>query len=156
MTNNIVINYRKHAIEISKTFSKKASIYNSEEYNALKGAKADFPTFRVEVKSAPKRKIEDRITMEDIINYVRENSGDTSKEMETLKELRGKSVKEAGSLLKAEETATFSDIKEWFFATYPAISAKTEKRQARIAKIVADAKKTNEKTEEVANETACV
>lgn len=44
MTNQIFINYRKHAIEISKAFSKKASIYNSTEYNELKGAKTDART----------------------------------------------------------------------------------------------------------------
>ena len=141
MTNQIFINYRKHAIEISKAFSKKASIYNSTEYNELKGAKTDFPTFRVEVKSAPKRKIEDRITMDDIINYVREKSGDKSKEMEILKELRGTSIKEAGSLLKAEETATFYDIKTWFFNTYPEVGEKTQKRQNRIDEILAEAAK---------------
>ena len=141
MTNQIFINYRKHAIEISKAFSKKASIYNSTEYNELKGAKTDFLTFRVEVKSAPKRKIEDRITMDDIINYVAEKSGSESKEMETLKELRGKSVKEVGSLLKAEETATFSDIKTWFFNTYPEVGEKTQKRQNRIDEILAEAAK---------------
>lgn len=141
MTNNIYINYRKHAIEISKTFSKKASIYNSDEYNELKGAKADNPTFRVEVKSGAKRKIEDRIKMRDIINYVKEKSGEESKEMETLKELRGKSVAEAGGILKAEETATFSEIKRWFFDTYSEVKEKTQKRQNRIDAILAEAAK---------------
>lgn len=139
MNTQITINARKHAIEISKAFYKKASIYNSEEYNLLKGAKTDFPTFRVVVKSAPKKKIEDRITMDDIINYVTEKSGAESAEMGSLKELRGKSVKEAGDLLNAEETASFQEIKTWFFATYPEISKKTEARQNRINAIIAEA-----------------
>jgi len=141
MTNNITINYRKHAIEITKAFSKKSSIFGSEEYKQLKEAKKDFPSFRVEVKSSSKRKLEDRITMDDIVNYVAEKSGNESVEMETLKELRGKSVKEAGSLLKAEETAAFSQIKTWFFTTYPEIGKKTENRQNRINEILAEAAK---------------
>jgi len=79
--------------------------------------------------------------MDDIVNYVAEKSGNESVEMETLKELRGKSVKEAGSLLKAEETAAFSQIKTWFFTTYPEIGKKTENRQNRINEILAEAAK---------------
>ena len=141
MINNIIINHRKHAIEITKTFSKKASIYNSEEYNELKGAKTDNPTFRVVVKSSPKRKIEDRITMADIVKYVEEKSGAESEEMKILKELCGKSVKEAGSLLKSEETASFQEIKTWFFATYSEIANKSKTRQNRIAEILSEATK---------------
>ena len=120
MTNfNIRINDSKRTIEITKTFSKLASLYGSEEYNALKGVKADFPTYRVIVKSAPKRKIEDRISMNDIVNYVTAKSGEDSAEMKILKELRGKSIKDAGSVLAAEETATFAEIKKWFFEAFP-------------------------------------
>ena len=129
----------KRIIEITKTFSKLASIYGSEEYNALKGAKADNPTYRVVVKSPSKKKIEDRITMKDIVAYVEKHSGAESAEMAHLAELRGKSVKEAGSLLEAEETATFGEIKRWFFDTYSEIGKKTENRRNRINAILAEA-----------------
>ena len=141
MTNNIIINYRKNAIEISKTFSKKTAIFGSNEYKQLKEAKTDFPTFRVVIKSSPKRKLEDKITMKDILYYVEEHSGKESKEMKALKELRGKSVKEAGTIFDIEETACFTDIKKWFFATYSDLAGKTEKRQNRIEEIIAEAKK---------------
>ena len=142
---SIIINYRKNAIEISKTFSKKAAIYNSQEYNELKAAKADFPTYRVCVKSTPKRSMEDKITMKDIIYYVKSKSGAESKEMQTLKELRGTSVKEAkkaskdGYIFKVEETASFMEIKKWFFATYSELAEKSDKRQAQIDEIIAEA-----------------
>jgi hypothetical protein len=144
---SIIINYRKNAIEISKTFSKKASIYNSDEYKTLKAAKEDFPTFRVCVKSTPKRSIEDKITMKDILYYVENKSGAESEEMETLKKLRGTSVKEAkkasvdGYIFKVEETASFMEIKKWFFATYPELAEKSDKRQAQIDAIIAEAAK---------------
>ena len=140
LTNStIIINDSKRTIEISKTFSKLASIYNSDEYNSLKGAKLDNPGYRVVVKSPAKKKIEDRITMKDIITYIEAKSGVESTEMNTLKELRGKSIKEAGNLLDVEETATFSDIKKWFFATYPEIANKTKARQNHINAILAEA-----------------
>ena len=110
---NIVINNRKSAIEITKDFQKKASIFNSLEYNELKAAKADFPTYRVCVKTSSKRKIEDKITMNDIVRYVTEHSGEKSEEMMMLTELRGKSLKEAGDIFKVEETASFADILVW-------------------------------------------
>ena len=133
---NISINFTKKALEISKDFSKKASIFGSEAYNELKAAKKDFPTFRVSVKQAPKRKLEDRISMNDITMYVKEKSGEKSEEMNTLKELRGKSIKDAGGILKAEESAKFVEIKKWFFATYPEVGNKTNNRQNRINEII--------------------
>ena len=141
MSNNIIINYRKNAIEISKTFSKKASIFDSNEYNQLKEAKKDFPKFRVEIKSASKRKFEDKITMKDIIYYVENHSGKDSSEMKKLKELRGKSVKEANNIFEIEETASFADIKKWFFDTYSELADKTTKRKERIDEILKEAAK---------------
>lgn len=150
----ITIDYRKHAIEVSKSFSKKATIFGSTEYNQLKEAKADFPTFRVVIKSAPKRKFEDKITMKDILYYVEKHSGKNTPEMKQIEELRGKSVKDAENVFDFEESASFKDIKEWFFATYPDLAEKTEKRQARIAEILANAKETDEKVAEAAKNAA--
>jgi hypothetical protein len=77
---SISINTRKRALEITKDFQKKANIYGSEEYNALKEAKADFPTYRVIVKTH-KKTLEDTITMKDIVFYVEKTSGKESEEM---------------------------------------------------------------------------
>ena len=71
--------------------------------------------------------------------------------MNTLKELRGKSIKEAGSVLAAEETATFAEIKKWFFSTYSEVAKKTEDRQKRIDEILADAAKKAAERAEAAN-----
>ena len=138
---NISINFTKKALEISKDFSKKASIFGSEAYNELKAAKKDFPTFRVSVKQAPKRKIEDRITMNDIVMYVTKKSGENSEQMNTLKELRGTSIKKAKNIFDAEESANFTDIKKWFFNTYPEIAKKTDDRKNRINEILEKASK---------------
>jgi hypothetical protein len=148
---SIRVNNSKRTIEITKSFNKLASIYGSDEYNALKGAKADFPTYSVVVKSAPKKKIEDRISMSDIVNYVEAKDGEESETMKTLKELRGVSIKEAGSILEVEETASFAKIKKWFFATYPEVAKKTEDRQKRIDAILADAAKKATERAEAAN-----
>ena len=154
MTTNstIIISDSKRTITITKTFSKLASIYGSDEYNALKGAKLDNPGYRVVVKSPAKKKIEDRITMKDIVAYVEAKSGAESAEMEILKELRGKSIKDAGSLLSVEETASFAKIKTWFFDTYSEVAKKTADRQKRIDDILADAAKKAAERAEAAND----
>ena len=141
---SIRINHSKRAIEITKAFNKLASIYGSEAYNALKGAKADYPTYRVCIKSSSKKKIEDRITMPDILYYVEKHSGADSEEMKTLIELRGTSIKETQNILEIEETASFPKIKKWFFNTYPEIEKKTENRKRRIDEIIAKAAKNAE------------
>ena len=141
MTTNstIIINDSKRTITITKTFNKLASIYDSEEYKKLKGAKLDNPGYRVVVKSPAKKKIEDRITMKDIITYVEAKSGAESEQMKTLLDLRGKSVNETKSILDVEETATFAEIKKWFFNTYSEIKNKSENRQNHINAILAEA-----------------
>jgi hypothetical protein len=137
---NIIINNRKNAIEITKEFQKKASIFESNEYNELKRAKADCPTYRVCVKSAPKRKIEDRMTINDMMLYIEKHSGQNSLQMKTFKELRGVSVKDAGNRGDAIESAKFHEIKEWFFATYSELAEKTANRQKQIDAIISNAK----------------
>ena len=141
MNNSIFVNDRKRALEISKQFNKAASIYGSPEYEALKGAKADNPTYRVVIKPSPKRTFEERITLDDIVLYVSKKSGKDSKQMRELNELCGVSIKEAGNKFDAVESANFMEIKKWFFLTYPELSTKKEKRQNRIDEILAEAAK---------------
>ena len=147
----ITINYAKKALEITKDFAKKASVYGSPEYKDLKEAKNDFPTFRVCVKASSKRKFEDKLTLNDMANYIREHSGENSAEMKTFAELRGVSVKDATSIFETVESAKFTDIKNWFFLTYSDLAKKTTNRQNRINEILADAKKKAEESAEAAN-----
>lgn len=147
---NIIINTRKHALEITKDFQKKASIYGSEAYNELKSAKADFPTYRISVKTS-KKTFEETITMKDIVFYVEKISGKDSAEMNTLIELRGTSVQNAKNIFEVVDSASFATIKKWFFTTYPEIGKKTENRKNRISQILAEA---GAKAAEAADEAA--
>ena len=138
---NIRINDSKRTITITKEFKKRTAIYGSAERNVLQQAMSDCPNYRVVTKSAPKRKFEDRITMKDILYYVENHSGKDSPEMKQLEELRGKSAKDAESIFDFEESASFKEITEWFFATYSDLAEKTQKRQNRIDEILAEAAK---------------
>ena len=137
--NNITINTSKKALEITKDFQKKASIYGSEAYKELKEAKADFPTYRVSVKIGSQRKYEDRITLKDMKLYI-ENHDDDGTKMSTFNELHGVSLKDVDNNCEAVSSAKMSDIKKWFFITFPELAERTtEKRQKRINQIIAEA-----------------
>lgn len=44
---NIIINEKNKALEINKTFARAAACFGSDEYNELKEARRDLPTFKV-------------------------------------------------------------------------------------------------------------
>ena len=48
---NITINYKNSTIEITKSFEKQASVYGSQAYNELREARAEFPTYRLAIKT---------------------------------------------------------------------------------------------------------
>ena len=145
----IRINFGKKAIEISKDFAKKSAIYGSNEYNELKAAKADFPTFRVSVKQGTRRAFEDRITTNDMMLYIEKHSGKESAEMERFLELRGKTIKDTDNRCETVETAKLAEIKAWFFLTYPEVNNSISKnRRSRIDQILAEAAKRAEAANE--------
>ena len=148
---DIRINNSKRAIEISKKVKESASIYGSPAYNAVRGAQLEHPGYRVVVKSAPKKKFEDRLSMRDILLYVEKHSGADSVQMKELLELRGTSVKEAGNKVDADEYAGFNTIKEWFFLTYPELAKKSDTRKNRINAILAEAAKRAEAAKNAAS-----
>ena len=139
MKNQIFVNDRKHALEITKTFSKKASMFGSLEYKELRNAKLQNPSYRVVIKSTPKKRLEDRISMNDIEMYIFEHGGNNCVEMKALLELRGLIVNEDGSKTRVNESASFPAIKKWFFATYSELT--TKERDKAIQTIIAEAAK---------------
>lgn len=139
MNNSIFVNNRKHALEISKSFSKKASIFGSKEYKDLRDAKLQNPSYRVDIKPTPKKRLEERISMNDIEKYIFEHGGEKCAEMKALLELRGLVVNEDGSKTRVKESASFPAIKKWFFATYSELT--TKERDKAIQTIIAEAAK---------------
>ena len=139
MKNQISVNERKHALEITKTFSKKASIFGSDEYKKLRDAKLQNPNYRVVVKSTPKKRLEERISMKDIEMYICERGGNNCAEMKALLQLRGLIVNEDGSKTRVNESASFHAIKKWFFTTYSELA--TTERDKAIQTIIAEAEK---------------
>ena len=136
MTNiNISINTKNHTIEMNKTTAKAASIFGSDEYNALQAARRDYPTYRVitvkQKGAKPEYKGMDYKYME---KYIATHDDENGSIMAEYKMLTGKS--EAGKDAIAD-AACYADVKEWFLMTYPEIEKFHSDRDALLEKIAA-------------------
>lgn len=130
---NIIINTKKHTIEINKNTAKAASIFGTDEYNALQCARRDYPTFKVVTVSKkgakPEYKGMDYKYME---KYIATHDDENGSIMAEYKMLTGKS--EAGKDAMAD-AACYADVKEWFLMTFPEIEKFHSDRDALLEKI---------------------
>ena len=102
---NINLNYSNATIELSESFAKKASTYNSEAYNKFIKIKNSFPDYKVVViKSTAKKTKVKGITIEFMYNYAMNHEVENSA-IEFAK-LKG-------------EKASYTAVKSTFFKFYP-------------------------------------
>ena len=137
-TTNITINDKTRKIELSKAYAKAASVYGSPEYNALQGARRDYPDFQVVTLKPSKRNDPFKgLTMEYMEKYIASHDADGSI-MADFNILRGKT--EAGDELSGyAEAASYFEIKQWFLKTFPEIKAYSESSRKRIDMILGKA-----------------
>ena len=130
---NITINAKNHTIEMNKTTAKAASIYGTEEYNALQAVRRDYPTYRVitvkQKGAKPEYKGMDYKYME---KYIAAHDDENGSIMAQYKMLTGKS--EAGKDAMAD-AACYADVKAWFLMTYPNIENFHKDRDDLLKKI---------------------
>lgn len=136
MTNEIIINDKKRAIIISKSFQKAASIYGTEAYDALKGARADFPNYKVITSS---RKAENKehykgLTFEFMEAYIAAHDDQEGSAAAKYQSLRGNAKSGAAS-------ESYYNIKLWFLAQFPAIKEFHDNRAEIVNRIRESAKK---------------
>ena len=103
---NITMNFKKNAIEITKAFEKKASIYGSAEYRELIDAKKEFPNFRIVVKTTKSNNSFKGMDYDFMREYISKHE-DAEKHTEELQELIDKKL-------------SYGEIKQWFVEIYPA------------------------------------
>ena len=128
---NITINAKNNTIVITKAFAKKASKFKSDEYNALQEARKDYPTFKVEVRTAPKKKDSFKgLTYTYMEKYIAKHDDAEKTIMAEYEMLRGLSA-EAEELMA--EPLSYGEMKEWFLNKFPEIKAFHEKRAAILA-----------------------
>lgn len=130
---NITINAKNNTIEITKAFNKMASIYGSDEYIMLREAKLDNPGFKVVVKN-PKQKKENfkGLDYKYMEKYIEAHDDEEGTLMDQYEMLRGISEEAKANLV---EPASYFEVKEWFFMTFPEIEAFHKKREELLETI---------------------
>lgn len=102
---NIIINFKKNTIEISKSFAKKASAYGTEAYLELANAKKEFPNYRLVIKSSKSKNAFKGMDFDFMMEYISKHDN-AEKHMADFKKLR-------------DSALAYGEIKQWFIITYP-------------------------------------
>ena len=110
------INHKNHTIEMpTKKFANAASRYGTEEYNALQGARSDYPNFRVVLaKANAKRKDSLKGLNYEFMESNIKNHDEDGSIMKVFNRNRGLNSEIPSSL-------TYGEIKAWFLKQYPEI-----------------------------------
>ncbi|MBE7052786.1 MAG: hypothetical protein E7391_00730 [Ruminococcaceae bacterium] len=129
---NIKINEQKKVIEvIGKAFSKKASVYGTEEYKMLQDARKDYPTFRViTITNAKKKVCYKGLTYEYMEMYIEKHDDENKSKMLAYKNLR---ALDEESEIAFAEACSYQEIKEWFLNEFTEIAEFHKKRESILA-----------------------
>lgn len=118
---NIKLNFNKRTIEVTKSFMKAASIYNSDQYKEFLAVQRDYPTYSVVVmkeKRNTKKDTYSGLTLEVMEKYIASHDDGSCTAMNKFKDLRGNS--DIANALDAD-SYTYGEIKKWFLNQYPEV-----------------------------------
>lgn len=110
----IKVNSTKREIVITKAFAKKAENYGSTEYNELKSAKNDNPTFKVVIKKTARKDSLKGLNYDFMKQYIERHEGEDSSKMV---EFRKMTVRDEDNLA----TLSYGEVKKWFLEQYPTV-----------------------------------
>lgn len=110
---NIIINYKKSTIEISKSFEKKARTYGSSEYQELCKVRNEFPDYRLVVKANKSSNAFKGMNYDFMTEYMSKHDN-AEERLAEFKKL-------------CENNLSYGEIKQWFIEKYP-VFAKCETR----------------------------
>lgn len=128
---NININFKAHTIEMSKKYAELASRFGTPEYDDLQKARRDYPNYRIVTKSAKSGKCAySGLTYKFMEKYIKAHDNEESTILAEYNDLRAKS-EEAIEL--GAESASYTEIKDWFLKKFPAIVDFHKKREAILA-----------------------
>lgn len=126
---NIIINEKNNTIIITKKFEKAAKRFGSDEYRELKEVRADFPTYKVITNKGTKANGNKGLTYDFMEKYIdaHDKDGFVKAQFEVLL-AKSEEAEELGAT-----AATYNEIKEWFFDTYPAFAEFQKRRDTILA-----------------------
>lgn len=112
----MTINFENNTIEMTKAEAKEAGKFNSEKYLELKEIRAEFPTFRIVTKAAPKKNNTYKgLTYLYMEQYIETHAKDDGKIKSEFEQLVGR---EEGKKKNFTETAKYGEVKAWFLETF--------------------------------------
>ena len=126
---------KNNTIEITKTFSQKASRVGSPEYYELLKVRQENPSCTVEIKQTKSKDSFKGLTYEYMKKYILAHDDEEGSIMAIFHEMRG-TIVEGDDELQAE-SLTYGEIKMWFLTQYPEI----EKMGENVDKILAFTRK---------------
>lgn len=106
---NMYVDFIDQTIVITKAFSKKASVFGSEEFKALRSAQMECPNFRIVVKEACDKKTYTGLNFMKMEKYIKTQPNS---------EQRLKEFAEVKRIAEAKG-GKYPLTKKWFFETYP-------------------------------------
>ena len=138
---NIIINTKAHTIEMSKKYAELASRFGTPEYDDLQKARRDYPNYRIVTKSVKSGKCAySGLTYKFMEEYINAHDDEEGTIIAEYNDLRAKSEE---AIEMGMESASYTDVKDWFLDKYPAI-AEFHKKREELLKKVKEAKKKRE------------
>ena len=129
---NLCVNGKNGTIEMSKKFAAAVSNPFSDEYAQLQAVRRDYPKFKVVTVSRKSATPEYKgLTYEYMRKYIVKHD-DTEKSIMVEFEMLTATSEEAEELLM--ESASYHEVKEWFFGKFPEIKEFHKKREAILKK----------------------
>ena len=111
----IRINSTKREIVITKAFAKKAEQFKSDEYNALRDAKNENPTYKVVVRKTSKKDTLKGLNYDFMKQYIERHEGENSSAMAEFTKM---TVRDEDNLA----TLSYGEVKKWFLEQYPTVA----------------------------------
>ena len=125
-------------IEMTKAEAKAAGKIGSEKFEELQQYKKEFPGFGIQIKAAPKRKVDLKgLDYKYMRNYIqkstRADKGDIMDKFNTLIAQDKKAGKEGYENIEA---AGYLEVREWFLSTFPEIKQTRDNHAKKVQAIL--------------------
>ena len=124
-------------IEMTKTEAKEAGKLNSDAFKELRQLMEMYPGYEIQIKAPVKRKSEfGKLDYKYIRAYILKHDDDQHSKMATFNTLIAQDKKDGKEGTEHLEAASYLDVREWFFATFPEIKQTREDHKAKVQAIL--------------------
>ena len=125
-------------IEMTKAEAKAAGKIGSEKFNELRDYMEAYPGYEIQIKAAPKRKIELKgLDYKYMRNYIQKcEREDKDKIMEKFNTLIAQDKKAGKEGYENIEAAGYLEVREWFLSTFPEIKQTRDDHKKKVQEIL--------------------